>query len=128
MWTPFAVVFFCAEMPSVGAVFSIYSLNDVRSGYVCCSWMRLDARECFLLNFKPFSVNDSLGERICVFSVGNVKLIFQNWFTLSMPRPSSSLIHARRLKSKLRVWFAATHYFESEITSLLPISKYIVLT
>ena len=46
------------------------------------------------LNFKPFGVSDSLGERIRVFSVGNVELIFQNCFTLSMPRPSNSLIHA----------------------------------
>ena len=29
---------------------------------------------------------------------------------------------------KVRVWFAVTHYFESEITSSLRISKYIVLT
>ena len=26
----------------------------------------------FFLNFKPFGVSDSLGERIPVFSVGNV--------------------------------------------------------
>ena len=114
-------------MPSFGAVNSMYSPNNVLSGYVCCSWMRLDAG----VNFKPFDVNNSLGERICVFDVGNVELvllIFPNWFTLNMLRPSSSLIHARRLKSKLRVWFAVTHYFESEITSWLPTSKYIVLT
>ena len=66
-------------------------------------------------------------KRIYVFSVGNVEVIFENSFTLSMPRPSSSLIHARRLESKLRVWFAVTHYFESEIhTSWLRTSKYIV--
>ena len=29
---------------------------------------------------------------------------------------------------KARVWLAATHYFESEITSWLRTSKYIVLT
>ena len=59
---------FCAEN-------SIYSLIDILSGYVCCFWMCLDAGECFLLNFKPFGVNHSLGERICVFSVGNRELI-----------------------------------------------------
>ena len=48
----------------------------------------------FVLNFKPFGVDDSLGESNRVFSVGNVELVFHNWFTLSMPRPSSSLIHA----------------------------------
>ena len=89
--------------------------------------MLLDAGECFLINVKPFGVNDPFGERICVFSVGNVELIFQNWFAISMSRPSSSLIHARRLKSKLRVWFAVTHYLEYEITSWLPTSKYNVL-
>ena len=46
------------------------------------------------------SVADTLGESIGVLSVGNVELIFKNWFTLSMPRPSSSLIHARSLESK----------------------------
>ena len=48
----------------------------------------------FFLNFKLFGVSDSLGESIGVFSVENVELIFQKWFTLSMPRPSCSLIHA----------------------------------
>ena len=43
----------------------------------------------FFQDFKPFGVSDSLGERIPVFSVGNV-----NEFTLSVPRPSSSSIHA----------------------------------
>ena len=37
-----------------------------------------------------------LGERIHIFSVGKVELIFNNWFTLCMPRPSSSvfLLHS----------------------------------
>ena len=45
--------------------------------------MCLAAGECvfFFQNFKPFGVSDSLGERIRVFSVGNVELIFKNWFT-----------------------------------------------
>ena len=34
-----------------------------------------DAGECFFQNFKPFGVSDLLGERIPVFSVGNVELI-----------------------------------------------------
>ena len=55
-----------------------------------CSW-----RLFFFQNFKPVGVSDSLGERIPVFSVGNV-----NEFTLSMPRPSSSSIHAWNLESK----------------------------
>ena len=38
----------------------------------------------FFFNFKPFGVSDSLGERIRIFSVGNVELIFKNWSTLSM--------------------------------------------
>ena len=47
----------------------------------------------FFLNVEVFGVNDSLRERIHIISVGNVELIFKNWFTLSMPRPSSLLIH-----------------------------------
>ena len=35
----------------------------------------------FFLNVEVFGVNDSLGERIRVSSVGNVELIFKNWFT-----------------------------------------------
>ena len=38
-----------------------------------CAWM---LESVFFLNFKPFGVGDSLGERIAVFSVGNVELIF----------------------------------------------------
>ena len=45
----------------------------------------------FFSNFKAFGISDLLGEMIRVFSVGNVELIIQNWFTLSMPRTS---IHA----------------------------------
>ena len=56
--------------------------------------MCLHAGECFVLKVEVFGVSDLLGEAICVFSVGNVKLIFENWFTLSMPRPSSSSIDA----------------------------------
>ena len=40
----------------------------------------------FFLNIEVFGVNDSVGERICVFSVGNVEL--------NMLRPSSLSIHA----------------------------------
>ena len=36
----------------------------------------------FFLNVEVFGVNDSVGERIRVFSVGNVELIFKNWFRL----------------------------------------------
>ena len=35
-----------------------------------------------------------LGERIHIFFVGNVELIFKNCFRLSMLRPSSLSIHA----------------------------------
>ena len=48
----------------------------------------------FFVIVEVFGVSNSLGERIRIFSVGNVELIFKNWFTVSMPRPSSSLIHA----------------------------------
>ena len=48
----------------------------------------------FFLNVEIFGVTDSAGERIRVFSVGNVELIFKNWFRLSMRRQSSLSIHA----------------------------------
>ena len=48
----------------------------------------------FFLNVDVFGVTDSVGERIRVFSVGNVELIFKNWFRLNMLRPSSLSIHA----------------------------------
>ena len=48
----------------------------------------------FFLNVEVFGVDDSVGERIRVFSVGNVELIFKKWFWLSMRRPSSLSIHA----------------------------------
>ena len=51
-------------------------------------------KSVFSLNVEVFGINDSLGERIRVFSVGNVELIFKNWFRLSMLRPSSLSIHA----------------------------------
>ena len=47
-------------------------------------------KSVFFLNVEVFGVGDSLGERIHIFYVGNVELIFKNWFTLSMPRPSRS--------------------------------------
>ena len=53
-----------------------------------CAYM---LESVFFLNVAVFGVSDSLAERI---QCGNVVLIFQKWFTLSMPRPSSSLIHA----------------------------------
>ena len=43
----------------------------------------------FFLNVEVFGVNDSVSERIRVLSVGNVELIFKNWFRLNMLRPSS---------------------------------------
>ena len=48
----------------------------------------------FFVNVEVFGVTDSVGERIRVFSVGNVELIFKNWFRLSMLRPTSLSIHA----------------------------------
>ena len=83
MWRPFVVVFFfCIVALFPSCLLNLFT-NNILSGYVCCSWMCLDAGDCFFRNFKPFGVSDSLGERILVFSVGNV-----NEFTLSMPRPS----------------------------------------
>ena len=48
----------------------------------------------FFLNVEVFGVNDPLSERNRVFPIGNVELIFKNWFTLSMLRLSSLSIHA----------------------------------
>ena len=63
----------------------------------------------FFLNVEVFGVTDSVGERIRVFSVGNVELIFKNWFRLSMRRPSSLSIHARSLESKSVARFDTLH-------------------
>ena len=41
------------ELLSFGAVNSIYRLNDFVSGYVCCSWMCLDAGESFFQTSRP---------------------------------------------------------------------------
>ena len=41
-----------------------------------------------VFNSKPFGVSDSLSETIRVSSVGNMELIFQNWFAVSVTRPS----------------------------------------
>ena len=59
------------------------------------------------------------------FSVGNVELIFKNWFRLSCD--GHRVYQFTRAVWKARVWLASTHYIESEITSWLRTSKYIVL-
>ena len=91
-------------MPPLRAVNSIYSQNDFVSRYVCCCWMCLHAGDV-----EVFGVNDSVGERIRVFSVGNVEFIFKNWFRLSMRRPSSLSIHALSLESKSVARFDTLH-------------------
>ena len=58
-----------------------------------CVYM-LAMESVFFLNVEVFGVNDSVGERIRVFFVGNVELIFKNWFRLSRRWPSSLSIHA----------------------------------
>ena len=85
--------FSCVELLSFRAVNSIYSLNDFISVYVCYSWMCFSCWRVFSsLNVEVCGVSDYLGERIHIFSVGNVELIFKNWFTLSRPRPSTSWV------------------------------------
>ena len=79
----------------------------------------------FFLNVEVFGVNDCLGERIRVFSVGNVELIFKN---LGLACDGHRVYRFTREVWKARVWLASTHYIESEITSWLRISKYIALT
>ena len=49
----------------------------------------------FFFNVEVFGVNDSDSERIRVFPVGNVELIFKNWFRLNMLRPSNLSIDPR---------------------------------
>ena len=67
MWTPFvAVFFFCRVALFPSRELDLFT-NNVLSGYVCCSWMCLDAGDCFFQNFKPFGVSDLLGEKIPVF-------------------------------------------------------------
>ena len=73
---------------------SFYSEKYSVSCYASCSWIYLQLESVFILNVEVFGVNDCLGERNRVFSVGNVELILKNWFTLSMPRPWRLSIHA----------------------------------
>ena len=48
----------------------------------------------FVLNVEMFGVSDSFGERIHIFFVGKVELIFKNCFRVSMPQPSRLSIRA----------------------------------
>ena len=55
----------------------------------------------FFLNVEVFGVNDSLGERIRVFSVGNVELIFKNCFALrSLSKPP----HTYQFNQVIYLW------------------------
>ena len=83
VWTPFAELLtrFIHKMTLLVAMFAVAG----------CVYM---LESVFFLNVEVFGVNDSVSERIRVFSVGNVELIFKNWFRLGVRRPSSLSIHA----------------------------------
>ena len=78
----------------------------------------------FFLNVEVFGVNDSVGERISVFSVGNVGLFLR--IDSGLAGDGHQVYRFTSEVWKARVWLASTHYFESEITSWLRTSKYIV--
>ena len=90
MWTPFAVQS-CPLFELLTRFIHKMTLLVAMFAFPGCVYM---LEIVFFLNFVVFGVSDSLGERIRIFSVGNVELIFKNWFTLSIPRPSCSSIHA----------------------------------
>ena len=69
----------------------------------------------FFLNVEIFGGNDSLGERIRIFSCGNVELIFRTGSHLVFY--GHRVYRFTREVWKARVWLAATNYNESEITS-----------
>ena len=97
-----------ADLPPFRAVNSIYSQNDFVSLFVVAGCVYM-LESVLFLNVRVFGVNDSVGERIRVFSVGNVELIFKTWFRLSMRRPSSLSIHALSLESKSVARFDTLH-------------------
>ena len=66
--------FSCVELPSFCA------LSVAMFAVAGCVY-KLES--VFFLNVEVFGVSDSLGERIRNFSVGNVELIFNNWFRLA---------------------------------------------
>ena len=80
-------------MPSFRAIYTIYSQNDLLVTMFVVAGCFYMLESVFFLNVVVFGISDSIGERIRIFSVGNVELIFKTWLTLSMPRPSSSSIH-----------------------------------
>ena len=88
VWTPFAVVFFLCRVARFIHKMTLLVAMFAVGG---CVYM---VESVFFLNVEVFGVNDSVGKRIRVFSVGNVELIFKNWFRLSRRRPSSLSIHA----------------------------------
>ena len=92
MWTPFAVrSVFLVES------FRLFELltQFIHKMTLLVAMLAVPAcvlESVFFLNVEVFGVSDSLGESILF--VGNVELIFKNWFRLSMLRPSSLSIHA----------------------------------
>ena len=80
----------------------------------------------FFLNVEVFGVNDSVGEGFACF-------LSEMW-SLFLGIGSGLACDGHRVYRftrevwKARVWLASTHYIESEITSWLRSSKYIVLT
>ena len=79
----------------------------------------------FFLNVEVFGVNDCLSERFASF-------LSEMW-SLFLRIGSHLACYGHRVYRftregwKGRMWLVATHYFESEVTSLLRTSKYILL-
>ena len=83
-------------------------------------------KNVFFSNVEVFGVSDSLGERIHIFSSGMWSLFLRTGSRLACQ--GHRVYRSTREVWKARVWLAATHYFESEITSWLRTSTYVVIT
>ena len=64
--------FSCEKLPFFCALNSIYSLNNFIGGMFAATGCIYVLESVFVLNVEVLGVNDSLSERIRVFSVGNV--------------------------------------------------------
>ena len=80
----------------------------------------------FFLNVEAFGVSDSFGERIHIFLLEMWSLFLRTGSRLACY--DHRVYRSTREVWKVRVWLASIHYIESEITSWLRTSKYIILT
>ena len=116
MWTSFALVFSFAELLAFHAATSL-------------SLLFLDVLRCW----RVFSYITSSPLVLAIRSVKALASFLSEIWSLFLRTSSDLPCYGHRVYRftsevwKARVWLAATHYIESEITRLLRTSKYIVL-